>query len=113
MDIKTLELSITDKIIYIKYLILDSNTIYTAEIFDVYESIEHLLNKVPKNINLLASEMEAFGIFTVAKFLNKEATCLVSISDSPYKRSEDLSPEERQTALDNMIILALESIISK
>ena len=57
--------------------------------------------------------MEAFGIFTVAKFLNKEATCLVSISDSPYKRSEDLSPEERQTALDNMIILALESIISK
>lgn len=55
--------------------------------------------------------MEAFGIFTVANFLNKEATCLVSISDSPYKRSEDLSPEERQTALDNMIILALESII--
>ncbi len=88
-------------------------TIYTSEIFDVYESIEHLLNKVPKNINLLASEMEAFGIFTVAKFLNKEATCLVSISDSPYKRSEDLTPEERQTALDNMIILALESIISK
>ena len=86
-------------------------TIYTSEIFDIYESISHILDKVSKNINLLASEMDAFGIFTVANFLNKEAPYLVSISDSPYKKSEDLSLEERQTALDNMIILALESII--
>lgn len=88
-------------------------TIYTSEIFDVYENISHLLDTLPKNINLLASEMEAFGIFTVANFLNKETTCLVSISDSPYKKSEDLSLEKRQTALDNMIILALESIIKR
>lgn len=33
INIKTLELSITDKIIYIKYLILDSNTIYEYNLF--------------------------------------------------------------------------------
>lgn len=33
INIKTLELSITDKIIYIKYLILDSNTIYEYKLF--------------------------------------------------------------------------------
>lgn len=33
INIKTLELSITDKIVYIKYLILDSNTIYEYKLF--------------------------------------------------------------------------------
>ena len=33
INIKALELSITDKIIYIKYLILDSNTIYEYKLF--------------------------------------------------------------------------------
>lgn len=33
INIKTLELSITDKIIYIKYLILGSNTIYEYKLF--------------------------------------------------------------------------------
>lgn len=33
INIKTLKLSITDKIIYIKYLILDSNTIYEYKLF--------------------------------------------------------------------------------
>lgn len=33
INIKTLELSITDKIIYIKYLILDSNAIYEYKLF--------------------------------------------------------------------------------
>lgn len=33
INIKTLELSITDKIIYIKYLIIDSNTIYEYKLF--------------------------------------------------------------------------------
>ena len=33
INIKTLELSITDKIINIKYLILDSNTIYEYKLF--------------------------------------------------------------------------------
>ena len=92
---------------------INKGTIYTSEVFDAYEPIDHLLNKIPKNIDLLACEMEAFGIYTVAKFLNKEATCLVSISDSKYEKDKDLTALERQTTLDQMIYLALNSIIKK
>lgn len=85
--------------------------IYTSEVFDVYESIDHLLNKLPDNAKLLACEMEAFGIFTVANHLNKDAACLISISDSKFERHKDLTAEERQTTLNQMIYLALESIV--
>lgn len=85
-------------------------TIYTSEVFDVYEPIDHLLNKIPENVKLLAGEMEAFGIFTVANYLKKEATCLVSISDSKFEKGQDLTAKERQTTLNQMIELALEAI---
>ena len=85
--------------------------IYTSEIFDVYAPIDHLLKKLPENAKLLACEMEAFGIFTVANYCKKEATCLVSISDSKFEHNKDLTAEERQTTLNQMIFLALESII--
>ncbi len=90
---------------------LIKGTIYTSEVFDAYVPINHLLRDVPKNINLLASEMEAFGIYTVANYLKKEATTLVSITDSKFTPENNLSPEERQKTLDDMIMLALESII--
>jgi len=55
--------------------------------------------------------MEAFGIFTVANYCEKEATCLVSISDSKFEEGNDLTAEERQITLNQMIYLALESIV--
>ena len=85
--------------------------VYTTEVFDPYFNIDHLLNKIPKNINILACEMESYGLFNVAKSLNKNATCLLSISDSKFEPENELSAEERQTSLNEMIILALESII--
>ena len=90
-----------------------AGNIYTSEIFDVYAPIDHLLNKLPKNANVLACEMEAFGLFTVAAYCNKDAACLVSISDSKFEKDNDLTPDERQTTLNQMIFLALESIIKK
>ncbi len=90
---------------------ITKGTIYTSEVFDGYLNINHLLKDVPKNVNLLASEMEAFGIYTVANFLNKDATCLVSISDNKFEPEKNLTTKERQETLDTMIILALESII--
>lgn len=86
-------------------------TIYTTDVFDGYENIDHVLKDVPKNVNLLAAEMEAFGIYTVANFLGRDATCLVSITDSKFNPERNLSVEERQNTLDKMILLALESII--
>ena len=57
--------------------------------------------------------MEAFGLYNVALDDNKEATCIVSISDSLFEENVDLTSEERQTSLNEMIILALESIIKE
>jgi purine-nucleoside phosphorylase len=90
---------------------IKTGVIYTAEVFDVYKNIDHLKQTIPDNIKPLASEMEAFGLYNVALDDNKEATCIVSISDSLFEENVDLTSEERQTSLNEMIILALESII--
>jgi len=86
-------------------------TIYTSEVFDLYHDIEHLRNSIPSDVKPLASEMEAFGLFHIADLLGKEAACLASVSDSKFEENSDLTSEERQNTLDQMIYLALESII--
>ena len=47
----------------------------------------------------------------IADYLDKEATCLVTITDSPFEKDKDYTALERQFNLNNMIVLALESII--
>lgn len=85
--------------------------LYTSEIFEPYIPTPHLNKQIPKNIRLLASEMESFGLYSIANYLGKDATCLVTITDSPFEIGKDYTAEERQLNLNNMIILALESII--
>lgn len=58
----------------------------------------------------LGAEMETFALFTVANELNKKASCILSVSDSLVK-PDKLSAEERQTSLNNMIKLGLETAI--
>ena len=85
--------------------------LYTSEIFEPYIPTPHLNKQIPKNIKLLASEMESFGLYSIADYLDKEATCLVTITDSPFEKDKDYTALERQFNLNKMIILALESII--
>ena len=61
-------------------------------------------------MNFLSVEMEAFGLFYLAKKLGRDATCLLTVVDSKDdKRS--LTSEEREKSLNKMITLALESVI--
>ena len=53
-----------------------------------------------------AVEMESFALFANAKYLNKKAACILTISDSFVTKSE-ISAEERQNNLNNMIKIAL------
>ena len=82
----------------------------TSDVFDLYSnSMEKFKNNFPED-DYLAVEMEAFGLFYIAKRLKKEATCLLTVVDSCYdKRS--LTSEEREKSLDQMIVLALDSAI--
>ena len=87
------------------------NTVCT-DCFDVYMTdVNKFLVRVPDTFNPISAEMEAFALFYVAKMLNKKAACLMSVVDSKYIK-EIATPEERQTGLNNMIKLALESVLS-
>ena len=56
----------------------------------------------------IAGEMESFALFANARYLNKKAACLLTISD---KKDEKATPEERQTAFNEMIEIALDTAI--
>ncbi len=91
--------------------IFKGNTVCT-DCFDVYMTdVNKFLERLPKNLNPLGAEMEAFALFYNAKLLNKKAACLMSVVDSKYI-DKIATPEERQTGLNNMIKLALESALN-
>lgn len=88
-----------------------ANTLCT-DCFDLYMAdVNQFLARVPKDFNPAAAEMEAFALFYNAKLLNKNACCLMSVVDSKYI-TEVATAEERQTNLNNMIKLALESALN-
>ncbi len=92
-----------------KNIKLIEGNVLCSECFDYYiEDINVLLNRLPTEFNITAAEMESFALFYTAKYLNKKASCLLTVVDSHYKKQE-ISSEEREKSLNDMIILALES----
>ena len=91
-------------------ILTKGNTVCT-DCFDVYMTdVNKFLGRLPDEFNPVSAEMEAFALFYNAKLLNKKASCLMSVVDSKF--IEDIAtPEERQTGLNNMIKLALDSVI--
>lgn len=84
-----------------------TGTIHSSDVFysDVCD-----FNKLRDEHNCLGVEMESFSLFHNAKVLNKKATCILTISDS-FLFEKNLTSEERQNSLHQMITLALESAI--
>ena len=70
---------------------------------------DNFKDKVSK-YSVLGVEMESFALFVNAKLLGKRAATLLMVSDS-FTFPEQLSSLEREQGLDNMITLALESVI--
>lgn len=98
----------TAKEINIPYI--KGNTL-CSDCFDGYlESIPNLIKRFPKELNIIGAEMEAFALFYMAHYLGRKASCLLTVVDSHYKKQE-ISSEEREKSLNNMITLALESAI--
>jgi purine-nucleoside phosphorylase len=61
--------------------------------------------------NCIAVEMEAFALFANAKYLHKMAATILTISDI-IPSHESMSADQRQTSLDSMAKLALESVVA-
>jgi purine-nucleoside phosphorylase len=75
---------------------------------DVFYRADSALPEIVIECNCMAVEMEAFALFANAKYFNKSAATLLTVSDVlPTK--EHISAELRERSLDNMITLALES----
>lgn len=106
--------SINDKIKKIskeKNINIVEGNVCSTDCFDWYMmDLNKFLNRIPKDLNIIAAEMESFALFYTAKVLNKEAACLLTVVDSHYKKQE-LTAEERQNSVDEMTVLALESIL--
>ena len=83
----------------------------TSDVFDLYtDSEEEFRKNYPKDMDFLAVEMEAYGLLYVANKFNRDAACLMTIVDSPYTKTS-ISSEDREKSLDDMITLALDSIV--
>ena len=82
----------------------------TSDVFDLYCDDRSDFEDNYPDMNFLGIEMEAFGLFYIAKKLNKYASCLMTVVDSKYD-NKSLSSEDREKSLDCMIKLALDSII--
>ena len=80
-----------------------------TDCFDLYMTdVNQFLARIPKDIKPCAAEMEAFALFYVAKLLKKNAACLMSVVDSKFI-DKVATPKERETGLNTMIKLALDS----
>lgn len=88
--------------------VVKTNT-HSSDVF-YYEPGFEQPEKMVEEYDALCVEMESFALFHNAKVLNKKAACLLTVSDSLIT-DEHLSAEERQTSFNNMITLALESVI--
>ncbi len=86
---------------------LVTGNIYCADAF--YEA-DYDYTKRCKEKNVLGIEMETFALFSNAKYFNKKATALLTVSDLFFSKDK-LTSEEREKNLNDMIVLALDSCL--
>lgn len=85
--------------------------IFCSEAFDKYiTDYSIIVNRFPKQYNIIGSEMESFALFYLAKHFNRQAACLLTVVDTIAEKGE-ISSEDREKSLNNMIILALETAL--
>lgn len=77
---------------------------------DMFYGEENEADKMWQKYGVLAGEMEAAALYTIAKKHKVRALAMVTVSDSPYDKRE-LTPKEREQNLGNMLKLALETLV--
>ena len=81
------------------------------EIYDPYHpNMAQLLSILPEDLHIAGCEMEAFSLFYNAKREGKNAACILTVVDT-LDDLDGISAEERETGVNTMIKLALESAI--
>ena len=107
--------SLNDKIIAMAQKLnykLHVGDVTTMDVFGPYIDYDRVLNRIPQELHVIGEEMEAFGLLHIANHFNREAACILTAVDSKFS-DVVLSGEDRERSLNDMITLALESIIEK
>lgn len=89
---------------------IHKGTLMTTDVFGPYVDDEAYKARIPEGIEPLGEEMEAFGLCHIANVFNRQATAMCTATDSKFSGAS-LTPQERQLALNEMIELALDSIV--
>lgn len=89
---------------------LHIGTVLTCDAFGPYIHMDKVLARVPEYINVIAEEMEGYALALVGQEMERKIACILTAVDSKFSKVF-LTPEQREQALDDMIILALDSII--
>ncbi len=82
---------------------IHSGQIHCSDAFYAKRSLEETI----KVTNSICVDMESFALFANAKALNKNAACLLTISDSLVSK-ESTTPEEREKSFTKMMKIALD-----
>lgn len=90
----------------LKYPVVNGR-IHSSDVF--YRGVGNAIESAGEKQNCLGVEMESFALFANAKFLNKNAACVLTVSDS-LVTNEVTSAHERQVSFNKMMEIALESI---
>ena len=78
--------------------------IHSSDVF--YRHNGNIYEDVVNKYDCTAVEMESFALFANAKYANKKAACILTISDS-FVTKEVTSAEERQVSFNKMMEIAL------
>lgn len=85
------------------------NIIHSSDVF--YRNNGDVFKDVYDKYGCVAVEMESFALFANAKYLNKKAACLLTVSDS-LVTNEATTSAERQTSFNKMMEIALEAALA-
>ena len=86
--------------------IVDIGGVLTSDIFYGQEKQGNYAKK-----GCIAVEMEVYALYAVAKYSNKNALGILTVSDNALTDEPDATAEERQSSFDDMVIIALETAI--
>lgn len=78
---------------------------------DIFYRKEKGVPEIAKRYHCPAVEMEAFALFANAKYLGKNAATLLTVSDI-IPTGEQISPDQRENAVRQMMELALEASLN-
>lgn len=87
-----------------------TGTIMTCDVFDPYVDWRAIYDRIPSELDVLATEMESFALFHIARITNKKAGCILTVVDSKCT-DKNIDSSDREKSLINMIEIALNSIL--